>query len=104
MYLPEQSVIMQVLNNDPDLACPYGQARETWEAIVETYLPYCAIWRRDFKGLKQDLLDVWCLYNSLEDKHPELVESELRQKLYLQYWQEPGGCKREACPSDFFTE
>lgn len=94
---------LQILIDDPDLDVS-GGARNIWAANVKKYLPCCALWRRDLKGLKQKLQEVHCQYASLQQEDPLLNESKLRQQVHKCCWRVPNSCKPEVDDSEYFIE
>lgn len=94
---------VQILIDDPDLDVSH-EARNMWVANVKKYLPYCALWCRDLKGLQQKLQELHCQYASLQLEDPLLDESELRQQVHECSWQKSSGCKSEVDDLEFFVK
>lgn len=93
---------LQILIDDPNLDIS-DEARDIWAARVKKYLPCCAIWCRDLKGLRQELQEVQYQYASLQMEDPSLSESQLGHRLH-ESWQTSSGCKPTVHDSEFFIK
>ena len=98
----EQFLALQILIDDPDLDVS-DEARDIWAARVKKYLPYCAIWCRDLKGLQQKLQGVQYQYASLQLEDPSLNESQLGHRLHKSL-QMSSGCKPTVHDSEYFIK
>lgn len=94
-------MVLQILIDDPDLDVD-DEARTMWASTVNKYLPYCAIWCRDLKGVQQKLQEVQC--TSLQLDGSVLGEAELGQKLREKSWQMHSACSSTDDNSGLFVE
>ena len=94
-------MVLQILVDDPDLDVD-DEARTIWTGTVKKYLPYCAIWSRDLKGVQLKLQEVQ--YTSLQLDASLLGEAELGQKLRQQSWQMHSACSSTDDSSELFVE
>lgn len=94
----------QILIDDPELAGLDDQARGAWDVTLRIYLPLCAIWRRDFDGLKENLQKVHHLYTSLKYEYPGFTEAQRRDELQVLFRERLKSCMPEVPPSRFRTE
>ncbi|KAL3151403.1 hypothetical protein ABBQ38_013231 [Trebouxia sp. C0009 RCD-2024] len=96
--------VKQILIDDPELAGLDDQARRSWDTTVRIFLPKCAMWRRDFDGLKENLQTVHHLYISLGNQHPYFTEAQRRDELLRLFWERLKGCMPELRPNRFSIE
>ncbi|KAL3160560.1 hypothetical protein ABBQ32_010857 [Trebouxia sp. C0010 RCD-2024] len=96
--------VKQILIDDPELAGLDNQARISWDTTVRIYLPKCAIWRRDFDGLKENVQTVHLLYISLGYQYSDFTESQRRRKLSELFMERLKSCKPELRPNRFSIE